>query len=148
MKVILLSDIKNVGRKNEIKNVSDGYGRNFLLKQNLAKIATEKDVAMLERLKESEKNKKEKEQEKAKEVAQKIEKAKLKIKMKVGEKGELFESVNVLKVIELLKKEGFDIDKEEVVLEKPIKELGSFKINIKLKGGVEAVANIEITEDK
>lgn len=148
MKVILLSDVKKLGKKNDIKNVSDGYGRNFLLKQNLARIATEKDSAMIEKLKETEKEKKKKEIEKEKEVAKKIDQKKIEMALKVGEKGELFESVTAVKIAEKVKELGFEVNKDQVNLDKPIKSLGTYPVGIKFKEGLEVFIKLTIVEEK
>jgi large subunit ribosomal protein L9 len=148
MKVILLSDVKKLGKKNDIKNVSDGYGRNFLLKQNLARIATEKDSAMIEKIKETEKEKKVKEREKEKEVAKKIDQKKIEMALKVGEKGELFESVTAVKIAEKVKELGFEISKDQVSLDKPIKSLGTYPVGIKFKEGLEVFIKLTIVEEK
>ena len=148
MKVILLENIKNLGKKHEIKSVSDGYGRNFLLKQGLAKIATDSEVAFVEREKKAEEAMWQKMVEKEQETAQKIKNVSFDIKMKVGEKGELFESVNEQKIAERIKQEGFEIDKENIVLDKPIKELGEHMALIKFKHAKEAEIKIKVTEEK
>ncbi len=147
MKVILLENIKNLGKKHEIKNVSDGYGRNFLLKQGLAKIATESEVAVIEKEKKAEETALQKMVEKEQEIAQKIKNLSLNIKMKIGEKGELFESVNEQKIAEKLTQEGFEVDKEKIVLDKPIKELGEHTALIKFKHAEDAEIKIKITEE-
>ncbi|MEA2092525.1 MAG: 50S ribosomal protein L9 [Patescibacteria group bacterium] len=148
MKVILLNDVKKLGKKNDIKNVSDGYGRNFLLKQNLARIANEKDVAMIERIKENEKEKKQKEIEKEKETAKKLNQKKIEMKLKVGEKNELFESVTAVKIAEKMKELGFNVNKDQVNLDKPIKSLGTYLVGIKFKEGLEVFIKLTITEKK
>lgn len=148
MKVILLSDVKKLGRKNEIKEVSDGYGRNFLLKQNLARIATEKDAAMIEKIKENEEKKRKQQTEKEKEIAEKINKKEVEIALKAGDKDELFESVTAVKIVKKIKELGFDIDKDQINLDKPIKSLGTHPVGIKFKEGLEVSVQLKVVKKK
>ncbi len=148
MRIILLKDIKNLGKKYEIKEVSDGYGRNFLLKQKLAKVATEKDVAMANRKKEEEARKKEEELKEVEKMAKKIDGKEIKIKMKIGEKGQLFESITAIKIAEKMKDEGLNIEKENINLEEPIKELGEFVIKLDFAKNVSAKIKLIIVEEK
>jgi len=131
MKVILLTDVKNIGRRTEIKNVSDGYARNFLIPRNLAKPADQSSVNVI--LKEREiSQKKEKEEENIfKEKAQKINGQSFEIKLKAGDKGELFGSVGEEEIKKIItEKTGINIKK--VFLEKPIKEIGEYQLKISL----------------
>ncbi len=149
MKVILLKDVKNLGKKNEIKKVSDGYARNFLLKQGLAKIATSGEVSFLEKLKKDEKKKEERSVEEESKIAKEVDGKIFEIKMKTGEKGELFESINSEKIAKRIKEEGFkNIEKDQIELDKAIKELGEYPIKIIFKHGKEANIIVKIIEDK
>ncbi len=148
MKVILLKDIKDLGRKNEIKNVSDGYGRNFLLRQNLAKLAGKEELVLVEKRKEIEAIKKEKEVELEKKMAKNLEGLSLEVKVKVGKKDELFESVSVQKISEKIKEAGFNIEKEQIDLESPIKELGKHPIKISLKNVEPVEIGLEVVKEK
>jgi large subunit ribosomal protein L9 len=148
MKVILLCDVKKLGRKNDIKEVSDGYGRNFLLKQNLARIATEKDAVAIKKIKANEEEKRKKEIEKEKEVAKKIDKQEIEIELKAGDKDELFESVTAVKVAKKIKELGFDIEKDQINLDKPIKSLGTHPVGIKFKEGLEASVQLKVIKKK
>ncbi len=134
MKVILLQDIEKLGKKNEIKEVSDGYGRNFLLKQKLAKIATNSQINQLKKEEEQEREKREKEIVQEKEIAKKLEGMVVEIKVKVGKKDELFESINQQKICEKIKDLGFDkIKKEQILLKEPLKNLGDHSIEVNFK---------------
>jgi len=148
MRIILLKDIKNLGEKYEIKEVSDGYGRNFLLKQGLAKVATERDIAMASRKKEEKARKKEEELKEIKKIAKEIDGKEIKIKMKVGEKGQLFESITATKIAEKMKDAGFNVEKENINLEEPIKELGDFIIELNFAENVSTKIKLIIVEEK
>src|SRR3989338_2539576 len=143
MKVVLLKDIPGLGKMGDIKNVSDGYGRNFLLRKKLADIlnpSTEK------RLK-SEREKQEKIAAELKESSEllkkKIENLNLIFEVKVGESGRAYGSVTPLKILSELKKQGINLQKEQIPV-KPIKTLGNSKITVKLHPDIEATLNIMI----
>ena len=140
MKVILLQDIKNVGKREEIINANDGYARNFLFPKNLAIEATKDNMLKLQAKKtSSEANKKKAEVEANKEIAKKLEKIELTIKAKAGENGKIFGGITSKEVSEELKKQHkYDIDKKKIVLKETIKNLGRFSAEIKFGDGVNA----------
>ena len=138
MKVILLQNIDKLGEKYEVKEVKDGYARNFLFPKSLAKPATEKNMKWLETQKESEEKKAEEELKKAQEKAEAIDGQEITIQVKVGENNQLFESITSQKIAERLKELGFDVSKDQIVLEEPIKELGESKIKIAFRHNLEA----------
>ena len=148
MKVILLKDVNNLGKKHEIKEVSDGYGRNFLLKNSFAKIATKKDILIAKQQLEKKEKNKEKELEDIKALAEEIKNKELEIKVKVGEKDQLFESVTTQKIAEKMKETGFSVRQENIELENPIKELGEHEVKLKFKHGIESVIKITISKEE
>ena len=139
----MLKDVTNLGKRGDTKNVSDGYGRNFLLRNKLADILT----SQLQKALESEREKQSKVAAELKENAEllkkKIQNLNLTFEVKVGESGRAFGSVTPLKILTELKKQGISLEKEQI-LAKPIKTLGNSKIKIKLRPDVEAVLNITI----
>lgn len=137
MKVILLKDVEKVGKQFEIKEVKEGYARNFLIDKGLAKPATEEALKWLEVQKEIQEKKAEEELKKAQELASKIDDMELAIAVKVGEEGQLFESINAQKISDKLKEMGFDVKKTQVGLPEPIKEIGEFPVKIKLEHNLE-----------
>lgn len=147
MKVILKEDVKNLGLAGSIVNVADGYARNFLIPRNLAVEASTKNVKALEQ----ERKRIEEAARKAKEMAQEISKRlssiTLQIKAKAGEEGKLFGSITNADISEALKKEGFDVDKRRIVLEEPIKRLGSYTVNVKLHQEMTVPVNINIISE-
>ena len=124
MKVILLQDIDKLGKKYEVKEVKDGYARNFLLPRGLVKIATEEALVWLEEKKSLLEEKAEEKLKQIQDLASRVDGQEVVIIVKVGEEGQLFESVSAQKISEELKKMGFDIKKSQIVLDEPIKELG------------------------
>lgn len=147
MKVILKEDVKNLGLAGSIVNVADGYARNFLIPRNLAVEASTKNVKALEQ----ERKRIEEAARKAKEMVQEISKRlssiTLQIKAKAGEEGKLFGSITNADISEALKKEGFDVDKRRIVLEEPIKRLGSYTVNVKLHQEMTVPVNINIISE-
>ena len=146
MKVILLKDVDGVGKKHEVKDVKDGYARNFLFKKNLAKPATKEALIWLETQKEIEAKKAEEELKKTHDRASNIDGQEIIIPVKVGEENQLFESITVQKIIEKLKEAGFDIKKNQIDLPEPIKELGEYPVKIKLEHNLETEIKVIVTQ--
>lgn len=136
MKIILLQDVSKVGRKNEVKEVSDGYARNFLFAKNLAKPASAENIKSLESQKIKEENKKSEEYQRYNNLVGKLENISLHFKVKMGEKGRAFGSVTPLKITEALEKQGVGVEKDWILLEDSIKTTGEQKVKIKLPQGL------------
>ncbi len=146
MKVILLQDIKNVGRKEQIIEANDGYARNYLFPKKLAIEATKDNMLKLQAKKTSEANKKKAEIEANKEIAKKIEKIELTIKAKVGENSKIFGGITSKEIAEELKKQHkFEIDRKKITLKDTIKSLGRYTAEIKFGDGVNAELTINVT---
>ena len=139
MKVILLDNIKGVGKKDEIINASDGYARNYLFPKKLAVEATKENLGKLESKNEANKFKKQNEKNDAIEVANKLKELVLTIKVKAGENGKIFGGVTSKEISENLKEQyKIEIDKKKIEVKETIKNIGRFTINIKLYEGVNA----------
>lgn len=148
MRVILLQDIENLGKKHEVKEVRPGFARNFLIAKGLAKPATPEALEWLEVQKEIETKKAEEELKKIQETASAIDGQEIVIPVKIGEEGQLFESINNQKILEKLKELGFDVKKSQILLPEPIKELGEFPIKIHFEHNLEPEIKVIITEEK
>jgi len=148
MRVILLQDIDKLGKKYEIKEVADGYARNFLIPKGLAKPATKENLKWLETQKEIEIKKAEEELKKVQEIASAVDDQEIIIPVKVGEQDQIFESITAQKIAEKLKELGFDIKKTQIDLIEPIKELGEFPVKIKFEHNLEAEIKIIVVEEK
>ena len=145
MKVILLADIKGVGKKDDIINANDGYARNYLFPKKLAVEANKGNMTNLDSKKSSEKHRKDLELAHAKEQAEKIKDITLKIQVKAGENGKIFGSLTSKEISENLKKEhNLDIDKKKINLKEPIKVLGRKTVEVRLYEGVIAYLNVEV----
>lgn len=145
MKVILLSDVKKVGKKGEMVEVSDGYGRNFLIRNKLAVLATEKSVEILKDQKaENQAHEKQLENE-ALAVKKKLESITLKFDMKTGKEGKVFGSVSTKQIAEELEKQyGIKVDKRKFVDNGPISTLGLNPVKVELYKNVIGVINVHL----
>lgn len=145
MKVILKEDIKGVGKKDQIINANDGYARNYLFPKNLAVPADKGNLTNLQSKKTSEEHRKELEREAAKETAKRIEGILLKLPVKSGENGKVFGSITAKEIAENLEKQyKIKVDKKKINLQEPIKNLGTFNIEIKLYDGVNAKLKVNV----
>lgn len=146
MKIILLKDVKNIGKKFDVKEVSSGYARNFLLPHNLAIVADNESLKKIEEKKKEEMRVAE-ETIKANELLSKeISQKRIEIKTKIGNEGQLFESINEQKISEKLKEAGFNIDKNQIIIEHPIKQKGEFEVIIKFNNNLQSKIKIIISE--
>lgn len=145
MKVILLEDVEDVGKKYEIKKVKDGHARNFLIPKNLAKLASKENLKWLEGARKELEAKAEEDLKEAQETASKIDGIEVPITVKVGAENQLFESINAVKVAEKLKEMGYNVKKSQIKLAQPIKETGEFPIKINLDHSLEVEINLIIT---
>ena len=148
MKVILLQDIEKLGKKYEVREVKNGYARNFLIPQGLVKIATDKALEWLKIQKEAGEKKAEQALKTIQEIASTLDGQEVIISVKVGEDGQLFESISVQKIFDELKKMGFNVKKKQIDLAEPIKELGEFPVKIKFDHNLEPEITIVVSEKK
>ena len=143
MRVVLLKDVPDLGKKGDIKDVSDGYGRNFLIRNKLVEILTPQVARRLEIEREKEEKIAVALKSQTLALKEKIEKLKLVLKTKIGESGQVFGSITPTKILAELEKNGIKLEKDQV-LSKPIKTLGENKIKIKLPQGIDAELQIII----
>lgn len=147
MKVILLKDVKNIGKEGQVVNVADGYGRNYLIPRGLAKVATEGGLTNLQHQKELAKKKADQKIKTAQELKAELEANPLEIKVKAGEAGRLFGSVTSGDIADQLKKKTqLNLDKRKIELKENIKVLGVHMVNIKLHKDVTATLKVKVVE--
>lgn len=147
MKVILLEDVKKLGKKGELVNTSDGYARNFLFPKKLAVEATNSAINDLKLQKQSEKRRQAELLAEAKELAEKIKGSSIVIKVKAGDGGKIFGSVSTKEITKAAKEQlGYDIDKKKMQLKEPIKALGTHIIPIKLNAKVKTELTVKVQE--
>ena len=146
MKVILQKDVANLGDAGDIKDVAEGYARNFLLPRKLVIPADESSKKVVEHQKKLIKLKKEKRKKNSEKLAGSMAGLELNITVQVGEEGKLFGSVTSMDIAKKLKEKGFDIDKKKIIIESPIKQEGEYTIKIKLDEG--QTPSIKVTVGK
>ncbi|MCX5776780.1 MAG: 50S ribosomal protein L9 [Candidatus Firestonebacteria bacterium] len=146
MKVILTKDVDKMGKKGDLKNVSDGYARNFLFPARAAVEASAANIKDVEEKKKRDAVKLKKEKEVYLELAAKIGKVSITIATQVGEEDKMFGAVTAEDISEALKKEGFEVDKRKIDLAEPIKKLGTFDVSIKLHAEVAAAIKVWVVK--
>ncbi|MBI5630872.1 MAG: 50S ribosomal protein L9 [Elusimicrobia bacterium] len=144
MKVILRCDVEHVGRSGEVKDVSAGFGRNFLLPKNLAVTASSEALAWWEKGKERREKLLQAQREQAKELSAKMAGVSLSFSRAVGAEGKLFGSVGKSDIVKSLKSCGFTVDKQAVVLESAIKTAGDHEVELRLHPEVSAKIKVAI----
>ena len=145
MEIILLQDVNKLGQKDDIVNVKDGYGRNYLIPRGFAIAATSSAKKMHAENLRQRSHKEEKIRIAAQEVAVKLEGVKLSVGAKTSTSGKIFGSVNTIQIAESLKEKGFDIDRKNITLPvDQIKEVGSYKAVVKLHRDVRVEIEFEI----
>ena len=147
MKVILLKDVKGTGKKGEVKEVSDGYAKNFLLPKKMAVVADNTNVKELNEKNKSKELKAQKEYEEAVELGKKMEDMSVAIYSKAGEGGRLFGSITSKDIAEQLKKQhGVEVDKRKISLDEPIRVLGSRFVDVKIHQKVTTKIKVDVKE--
>lgn len=143
MKVILLEDVAKLGKAGEVKEVSNGYGFNFLLPEGLAQLATPQAVAQAKKLVEARRNELEQLTAELKAAALQVSGKKIALKKKT-EKNKLFGSVSAHEIVRELEKIGVSVDSKAIVIDKPMKEIGTFPVVVNLGHGVKASFEIVV----
>lgn len=146
MKVILSQDIKGLGKKGDLKEVAEGYARNYLLPRRLAVEATAANVRQQEELIQRRADKLARERSDAEALRHKLEGLKLEMSARAGEGGRLFGSVTAGDIAMALQSKGVGVDKRKIELTEPIKTLGLFRVKVRLQAEVSAVLEIWVKE--
>ena len=147
MQIVLLEDVKSLGKKGEIVKVNEGYGRNFILPKKLGVEATAKNLNDLKLKKANEEKVAAKLLEEARELGVKLEKASVTLSIKAGENGNAFGSVSSKEISKAVQEQlGLDIDKKKLVLADPIKTLGTHEVPVKLHRDVTAKLSVKVVE--
>jgi large subunit ribosomal protein L9 len=144
MRIILQKDVTNLGDAGDIKEVSPGYARNYLIPKKLAIIATDKSAKAVEFQKKLAQIKKENRKKSMLELAKQIEANTYTISVKVGENEKLFGSVTSLDIANSLKSNGIEIDKRKIEISEPIKSLGAYQVKVKLADGVQSTIKLNV----
>ncbi len=145
MKVILLKDVKSLGKKGEIVEVSEGYGRNFIIPSKTGVLADNKNLNTLKLQKQNDAKIAAEKLQEAQELKAKIEAVKVTIAIKSSKDGRTFGSVSTKEVHDALKKQtGIDVDKKKLSVDVPMKNLGGYHVNVKLHKDVTAVLHVSV----
>ena len=145
-KVLLQADVDNLGTGGEIVKVRPGFARNFLLPRGLAVPVTAKNLARVEELKKAAGERKQVELVAAQEIAKKLEGATVKIARSAGEEGKMFGSVTAKDIGDAFEATGVKIDRRQIQLAEPIKQIGTFEVPLKLAGSLTAMLKVEIVK--
>ena len=148
MKVIILKETEGLGKVGDIKEVADGYARNFLIPKGIAKPATKSAEKEIEILKEAQAKKSEEELKIAEELAENLEGMSVEISAKADESGKLFGAVSQENIAAALEKKGFKIDKNKISIAEPIKEVGEYEVMISLDHGLEARVEVVVVREE
>ncbi|NLH97658.1 MAG: 50S ribosomal protein L9 [Clostridiaceae bacterium] len=148
MKVILKQDVKGLGKKDDLVNVSDGYARNFLFPRGLAVEANQSNLNIVKTRKEAEKSRRDRELAQARELAEELRDVEVVIRAKTGENGKLFGSITSKDISDKLKEDfGMDIDRKKIVIPDTIKTTGTYEIDVKLYPEVSGRLKVRIESE-
>ena len=149
MKVILKENIENLGFKDEVVEVKNGYGRNYLIPKGVASLATKSAMKVLEENLKQRAVKDQKVKDEAIKSADSLKELVVKVGAKAGEKGKIFGSINTIQLAEAIEKLGINVDRKYIKIKgEPIKNLGAYEADIRLHKDVSAVVKFEVVEDK
>lgn len=144
MKIILLQDVKGQGKKGEVKEVNEGYARNFLIKKGLAEVATPTKINELNQKKASQDFHRAEEVKATQALAKEVYGKTFIVKIKAGQSGKVFGSVTGANISDALVAAGYNVDKKKIVLAQPIKTVGTYEVELKLMEGVQSKINVVI----
>ena len=144
MKIILLQDVKGQGKKGEVLDVNEGYARNFLIKKGLAEVATAAKLNDISMKKSAADFHKAEEVKATKELAKEINGKSFIVKIKAGQNGKVFGSVTSANIADSLAAAGYQVDKKKVVLAQPIKNTGTYEVELKLMEGISAKIKVSV----
>ncbi|MGQ9805106.1 MAG: 50S ribosomal protein L9 [Chlorobiales bacterium] len=144
MKIILKKEVDKLGEIGDMLIVKDGYARNYLIPKGLAVRATDGMLKAIEIEKKQKAFKIERERKAARELAESLERLLLKVKVKAGEEGRLYGTVTTQMVVDGLKSKGFEIDRKQITIDPPIKQVGKYEVAVKLYFDVVAKLNLEV----
>ena len=147
MKIILRQDFDPLGKIGDVVNVKDGYARNCLIPQNIAILATSKNMRILEEERKLAERQQNRDRRNAEALSKELEKISITATVSVGEEDRVFGSVTTQTVADLLKEKGYDIDKRKIQIDETIKALGIYNILIKLHTDVEAKVRLWVVKE-
>jgi len=147
MQIILKDDVKDLGLIGDVVNVKDGYARNYLIPKGFAVEASARNIKALEHEKKKIQEHIKKAKTKAEELVSNLSSTTITIKAKVGEGDKLFGSVTTMDIADALAKEGIDIDRKRIMLDEPLKRVGTYTINVKIHPESSAKLNVQVEKE-
>lgn len=147
MEVIFIKDLRGQGKKGDIKNVSDGYAKNYLIKNGYAVLKTKEELVRLEKANANKLAEDKANKEKAKELKKKLDEVTIEFKVKTGEYDKVFGSISVKQIKEELNKLGYKIDKNQIMLEVPISVLEFHKVEVELYSNIKANIKVHLIKE-
>lgn len=144
MEIILLKDLEKVGKKGEVVNVRDGFGRNFLLPSGFALPASRANRIQVEKEKKQAAGRRARKKAEAEQLAQKLASLRLRIEVAVGEKDQMFGSVTAQDLEEALRQKGVSLDKKQFFLAEPLRTLGVHAVSVELDPEVKATLQVDV----
>jgi len=148
MEVILREDVDRLGNRGQVVKVADGYARNFLLPKRLAVAATEANRKIVEQERQAHLRREAKQKDEAEDLGKMLAGVTVTIAQKAGENDQLFGSVTAKDVAEALAQKNFNIERRKVQLEEPIKQLGEFKVPVRLHKDVTAEVTVQVVKEE
>ena len=148
MKIILNEKIDTLGDAGQVVSVKNGYARNYLIPKGLATIATDKNIKQIEKMLEEQANRDARTHSNLEALANKLNKMTLKFSLKAGEDEKLFGSVTSSMIAEEIINNGYSLDKKDIIIEGPIKNIGNHFVNIRLSTEINAKVKIKVSADK
>ncbi len=149
MKVILLNDVPNLGRIGDVKDVAPGYARNFLIPKGFATMATRGSIKQVEERQAAEARRIAKQEEELRGLSERLQGMRVQIEARVGERGRLFGSVTTSEIADAIAEaRGLKVDRRKIRLEEPIREVGTYMVEIDLSGGATARVKTIVAEQK
>ena len=148
MKIILNEKIDTLGDAGQVVSVKNGYARNYLIPKGLATIATDKNIKQIEKMLEEQANRDARTHSNLEALANKLNKMTLKFSLKAGEDEKLFGSVTSSMIAEEIMNNGYSLDKKDIIIEDPIKNIGNHFVNVRLSAEINAKVKIKVSADK
>ena len=147
LKIILLKDVEQLGQAGDVVQVADGYGRNFLIPQRQAVVASDANVAQFETWRKEHEAAADRERKTAEDLGKRLEKDSLTAAVRVGDEDRLFGSVTSQNITALLKEKGYEVDRRAVELEEPIRALGVYNIEVRLHPQVTSSVKLWVVKE-
>ncbi|HDI45817.1 MAG TPA: 50S ribosomal protein L9 [Candidatus Omnitrophica bacterium] len=147
MKIILIQDFKKLGNKGDMVEVKDGYARNYLIPQGIAREATPQVIKEIELKKKIEQEKQKRQIERLKKLRDQLCRLSLTVTVRTGEEEKLYGAVTNIDIAKALRNEGYEIDKSAIILEEPIKELGVYQIPVRLHPEIVAKVKVWVVKE-